>query len=197
MKKSAALLIVDLQNDFCPGGALAVPDGDRVVPVVNRYIALFTEKGLPVFFSRDWHPRQTSHFREFGGIWPVHCVQDTPGAAFHPDLMVPQDAVVLSKGMDPMKDAYSAFQAVTDNGRPLAELLREKQITDIFVGGLATDYCVKETSLDGLARGFSMRFLDDASRGVDLIPGDSERAVDEMISGGAVKMHFPDVAERL
>lgn len=193
MKQKVALLIVDLQNDFCPGGALSVPEGDLVVPVANRYIALFLNKGLPVFLTRDWHPEHTGHFREFGGKWPVHCVQNTPGAAFHPGLLIPKDAVILSKGMDPQKDAYSAFQAFSDDGRSFADLLREHGITSIYVGGLATDYCVKDTSIDGLAQGFTIFFLEDASRGVDITPGDSERAVAEITARGAKKVTYDDV----
>src|SRR5207244_4457544 len=114
-----ALLVVDIQNDFCPGGALGVPDGDAIIPRVNRTIALFERRGLPVLFTRDWHPRVTKHFKEFGGAWPAHCVQGTKGARFHRDLAMRKGTLLLSKGMDPEQDSYSAFQAFTDRGRDL------------------------------------------------------------------------------
>lgn len=197
MGKNSALIIVDVQNDFCPGGSLPVPEGDRVVPVLNRYIDLFIASGLPIFASRDWHPEETSHFKDFGGIWPVHCVQQTSGAAFHPDLRLPPEAVVLSKGMDPTKDDYSAFQAVDKTGRPLPAVLREKGISRIYVGGLATDYCVKATVLEGLKAGLTVTLLKDASRGVDLQQGDSERAVDEMQKSGASVADYAGVEQKL
>ena len=188
MKSGSALLIIDVQNDFCPGGALPVPEGDRVVPVLNRYITLFHERKLPVIASRDWHPAITSHFRDYGGIWPVHCVQGSEGARFHPDLDLPADAVVLSKGQDPSKDSYSAFQATTESGVPFPELVKELGIGKLYVGGLATDYCVKASVLDGLRFGLSVLLLDDAVRGVDLNPGDSDKAIDEMTRAGAAHM---------
>lgn len=193
MEKSSALLIVDVQNDFCPDGSLPVPDGDAVVPVLNRYIAVFREKGLPVFASRDWHPEQSSHFKAFGGIWPRHCVQESPGAEFHSGLELPEDAIILSKGMDPQRDDYSALQAITPQGTPFARLLKEMGISAIYVGGLATDYCVKETVLEGLREGFLVVLLLDAVRGVDLAPGDSKRAVEDMVKGGAVTKELADL----
>ncbi|GLI39721.1 bifunctional nicotinamidase/pyrazinamidase [Geobacter hydrogenophilus] len=190
MKSTSALLIVDVQNDFCPGGSLPVPEGDRVVPLFNRYIELFRERKLPIIASRDWHPAITSHFRDFGGIWPVHCVQGSEGARFHPDLALPDDAIVISKGQDPAQDAYSAFQATTGNGVPFLQLLKELGITKLFVGGLATDYCVKESVLDGLRHSLAVILLEDAVRGVDLTPGDSARAIENMVVAGAVRMNF-------
>jgi nicotinamidase/pyrazinamidase len=183
--QKAALVVVDIQNDFCPGGALAVPGGDAVIPRVNRTIALFGRRGLPVVFTRDWHPRHTKHFKEFGGAWPPHCIQGTKGARFHPDLQVPKGALVLSKGMDPEVDSYSGFQAFTENGRDLESTLRELAVDELFVCGLATDYCVRATALDGLRRGFNVRILRDAIRGVDAKSGDSEVAMKEMRGHGA------------
>jgi nicotinamidase/pyrazinamidase len=116
MQASMALVIVDVQNDFCPGGTLAVPDGDRVAAPLSRLAERFAAADLPVFASRDWHPPDTGHFQRFGGPWPVHCVRDTPGAAFHPDLHLPETAVVLSKGMDPTADGYSAFEGLSEEG---------------------------------------------------------------------------------
>lgn len=197
MNKVSALIIVDVQNDFCPGGSLPVPEGDRVVPVLNRYIDLFSAQGFPIFASRDWHPEMTSHFKDYGGIWPVHCVQQTSGAAFHPALRLPPETVVLSKGMDPTKDDYSAFQAIDDRGRPLPAILAGVGITHIYVGGLATDYCVKATVLEGLKAGLAVTLLEDAARGVDLQSGDSERAVEEMRKTGAAVTSYDEVEQIL
>jgi len=185
MKPDSALLVIDVQNDFCPGGTLAVPEGDRVVPVINRCIDLFSRSGLPVIASRDWHPPQTSHFREFGGSWPPHCVQESIGAAFHPDLHLPVDAVIVSKGMDRSSDDYSAFKAADSHGLALARLLEGLGISHLYVAGLATDYCVRESVLEALRLGFSVTVISDGIRGVDLEQGDSERAVADMVSAGA------------
>ena len=193
MKSESALLIIDVQNDFCPGGALPVPEGDRVVPVLNRYITLFRERKLPVIASRDWHPAITSHFRDYGGIWPVHCVQESEGARFHRDLILPGDAIVISKGMDPSKDSYSAFQATAESGVIFPRLLKGLGITNLYVGGLATDYCVKASVLDGLRQNLSVTLLEDAVRGVDLNPGDSAKAIAEMADAGAKRMTFRQV----
>lgn len=190
MERYSALIIVDIQNDFCPGGALPVPHGDSVVPAMNRYIALFSLLKLPIFASRDWHPAKTAHFREFGGIWPVHCVQGSAGADFHSELQLTPDTIVISKGMDSAKDDYSAFSGVDDHGTPLAELLVNLEITDLYIGGLATDYCVKETVIAARREGFTVFFLADASRGVEIQPGDSERAIAEMIAVGATTTLF-------
>jgi nicotinamidase/pyrazinamidase len=185
MNKGSALLIEDVQNDFCSGGALAVPGGDEVVPVLNRYIDLFLEKGLPVFASRDWHPAESSHFSDYGGIWPVHCVQGSEGARFHPELKLPDDLVVISKGMDPTEDGFSSFEAVCEKGLSFSDSLAEKGVRHIFIGGLATDYCVKYTVLEALKFRFSVTLLIDAVRGVDLKPGDAESAIREMVLAGA------------
>ena len=180
-----ALVIVDVQNDFCPGGALGVPHGDAVVPVLNRYAERFAAAGAPVFASRDWHPARTSHFKAYGGLWPPHCVQDTPGAEFHPELSLPSGATVVSKGMDPSEDAYSCFQAETADGMPFAAALGEAGVGRLFVGGLATDYCVKATVVDGAREGFEVIVLADAIAAVDLAPGDGAKALDEMRAAGA------------
>ena len=180
-----ALVIVDVQNDFCPGGALGVPHGDAVVPVLNRYAEHFAAAGAPVFASRDWHPARTSHFKAYGGVWPPHCVQNTPGADFHPRLVLPSGAAIVSKGMDPSEDAYSCFQAETAEGRPFAAALAEAGVGRLFVGGLATDYCVKSTVVDGVREGFEVVVLADAIAAVDLTPGDGAKALDEMRAAGA------------
>jgi nicotinamidase/pyrazinamidase len=186
MKTKSALLIVDLQRDFCPGGSLAVAGGDEIIPVINRYIKIFSEKGLPVLASRDWHPENTVHFKTGGGPWPVHCVQGTSGAQFHPDLHLPYNTVILSKGMNPDRDdEYSNFHAVTEEGLTFTEYLIKNGIGHLFVCGIATDYCVRETVLDALGNGFAVTLLKDAVRGVELLPGDSEKAIADMAAAGA------------
>lgn len=188
MQEKDALVIVDAQNDFCPGGALAVADGDRVVPALNRYIERFQKSRLPIFATRDWHPEKTSHFKIYGGIWPEHCVRGTKGAEFRADLQLASDAVVVSKGMGADEDSYSAFDGRDEKGTPLAELLRARGVGRLFVGGLATDYCVKHTVLDGLKQGFHVVLLEDAARAVNLLPGDGERAIEAMVQAGAEKI---------
>ncbi|HEY7163082.1 MAG TPA: bifunctional nicotinamidase/pyrazinamidase [Candidatus Binatia bacterium] len=180
-----ALIIVDVQNDFCPGGALAVSEGDQIVPVLNRYIKSFEKSGDTIVATRDWHPQQTRHFVSGGGIWPPHCVQGTRGADFHPALKLPANTVLVSKGMSPDSDSYSGFDAVTDDETELAEALRSLGVERVFVAGLATDYCVKHTVLDALRQGFKVIVLRDAIRGVNLQPDDSTRALQEMIDAGA------------
>lgn len=180
----AALLIVDVQNDFCPGGALAVHEGDQVVPVLNRYSARFRTLGLPIFASRDWHPRRSGHFAEFGGPWPVHCVQETPGAAFHPDLVLPDSANIISKGVDLEDDGYSGFEGIFPDGGTLEERLAHERIEHVYVGGLATDYCVRASALDARKSGRRVTVLIDAVRGVEVHSGDSERALVEMTRAG-------------
>lgn len=185
MERNAALLIVDVQNDFCPNGALPVPDGDRVVAPLNRALERFATAGRPVLASRDWHLPTTKHFQEHGGIWPVHCLQGSPGAAFHPDLRLPSDTVVLSKGIDTEQDGYSAFEALADDGRTLEEVLTSQGVRHLYVGGLASDYCVRSSVLDALRLGFSVTVLTDGVAGVDVQPGDSARAVAELGRAGA------------
>lgn len=187
MQANDALVVVDVQNDFCPGGALPVAGGDKVVPVLNRYIGKFQAGKLPIVATRDWHPEKTTHFKAFGGVWPSHCVQGTGGAEFHRALNLPSDAVIVSKGAAPDEDSYSGFQGRDERGVKLSDLLRRFGVERIFVGGLATDYCVKHTVLDGLKEGFKVVLLEDAIRGVNLQPGDSERAIAEMVQAGAEK----------
>lgn len=193
MERNAALLIVDVQNDFCPGGALHVPHGDRVVPPLNRAMDRFRFEGLPILASRDWHPPVTTHFQAYGGRWPVHCVQETPGAAFHPDLHLPSDAVILSKGSDPERDSYSAFDGTTPDGILLESLLEARGIDQLYIGGLATDYCVKATALEGLLIGKKVTVLTDAIAGVELNPGDSERALAAIRQAGGVFMRVGEL----
>jgi nicotinamidase/pyrazinamidase len=174
-----ALLVVDVQNDFCPGGALAVEKGDEVVEPLNQLIDEFLDRRAPVYKSRDWHPPTTKHFQAYGGTWPVHCVQNTRGAEFHPALRDDPRIVVISKGLGDT-DCYSAFDE-TD----LAAQLHQQNVEEVLVGGLATDYCVKNTVLDALKNGFKVKALKDAMRAVDLQPGDGEHAIEEMRAAGA------------
>jgi nicotinamidase/pyrazinamidase len=185
--KYTALVVVDIQNDFCPGGALAVSNGDKVVPVLNKYIQLFRKAGAPIFYTRDWHPQDHSSFKAEGGPWPPHCVQGTDGAKFHPDLIPPAPGEVISKA-DEKDEAYSFFQ-----GTDMAERLRRQGITTLLVGGLATDYCVRETVLDGLKFGFRVYHLDDASKGVNVKLDDSDQALQEMASKGAKRITVSDL----
>lgn len=185
MRENSALIVVDMQNDFCSNGALPVKDGDSVVPVLNRYIELFKAAGQVVFATRDWHPAKTKHFAKYGGKWPVHCVQGTKGAEFHKDLALPKDAIIITTGDRPDDDGYSGIQGRDSSGRLLSQALKESGVDHIYVGGLATDYCVKETVLDGLREGFKVAVLGDAIKGVDVKKGDSERAMEEMTEKGA------------
>ena len=182
---NAALLVVDVQNDFCTGGALAVPDGERVVPVLNRCLADAVRHGLRVYASRDWHPAVSDHFLASGGPWPPHCVQHTEGAKFHPDLHLPASTVVITKGDDPHQHGYSAFDGHTDAGRSLLEDLRAHDIEHVFIGGLATDYCVRESVLDARRAGVRVTVLKDAVAGIDVQRGDSDHAFADMSSAGA------------
>jgi nicotinamidase/pyrazinamidase len=194
-----ALIIVDVQNDFCPGGALAVRDGDQIVPVINRILPRFDL----IVATRDWHPphhgsfaanhpgRKPGDMTELAGLpqvlWPVHCVAGTPGADFHPALDRSRIAHVVHKGTDPAIDSYSGF---FDNGRraatKLERILRDHHVDAVYVCGLATDYCVKATALDAVSHGFKTYLIEDASRGVELHPGDVRRAIDQMRANGVI-----------
>jgi len=178
-EKKKALIVVDVQNDFCPGGALAVAHGDEVVAPLNNLMKEFLQRGEPVFKSRDWHPEKTRHFAAYGGTWPVHCVQNTKGAEFHPELIDDIHIRVVSKGLGD-EDSYSAF-----DGTDLALQLRRLGVEEVWVGGLATDYCVKNTVLDALKEGFQVKALENAMRPVEVKPGDGQRAIEEMQAAGA------------
>jgi nicotinamidase/pyrazinamidase len=178
--KHDALIVVDVQNDFLPGGALAVNDGDAVIPVINEYLRLSTAKRLPIYATRDWHPAGHCSFVENGGTWPKHCVADSPGAQFAEDLALPDDVTIVNKGTDSDKEAYSGFQ-----GTDLSDQLRAKGVKRVIIGGLATDYCVLNTVNDALANGFDVVLLTHAIRAVDLNPGDGDRAIESMLERGA------------
>ena len=185
-----ALLVVDVQRDFLPGGALAVPAGNAVVPILNRYIALATRAGVPVYASRDWHPHGHVSFNARGGPWPVHCVAESEGAAFAPGLNLPPDVTIVSKATTADTDAYSAF-ADTD----LADALRAGGVTRLWIGGLATDYCVVNTVLDARQEAFAVLFLEDASRPVEVKAGDGAQAVARMREAGAIPVRLTNVLQ--
>lgn len=181
----AALLVVDVQNDFCAGGALAVPQGDRVIDPINRLLAACAAAHTAVFASRDWHPIGSSHFVGRGGRWPVHCVADTPGAAFHPQLRLPNATAVVSKGQALDSDGYSAFDGTLPAGETLEAALNERNVGHVTVCGLATDYCVRASVLDARTRGFGVSVVREAIAAVNLQPGDETEALDEMRAAGA------------
>ncbi len=174
-----ALIVVDVQNDFCPNGTLAVARGDEVIAPLNRLIEEFLGRGEVVVKSRDWHPAKTKHFADYGGTWPVHCVQETHGAQFHQALFDDPRIEIISKGTGD-EDNYSAF-----DGTNLDATLRQRGVEELWVGGLATDYCVKNTVLDALREGFHVKAIADAMRAVNLQPDDGERAIEEMWRAGA------------
>jgi nicotinamidase/pyrazinamidase len=175
-----ALLLVDVQLDFLPGGALGVRHGDAVIAPLNAAIERFRAAGLPIYASRDWHPPDHCSFVAQGGPWPVHCVAESPGAAFAPALALPPDARIVSKATEVGRDAYSAF-----DGTDLAERLREDGVRRLFIGGLATDYCVRWTVQDALAYGYEVVVLRDAVRAVEVRPGDGARALRAIQRRGA------------
>ncbi|MFA6588600.1 MAG: nicotinamidase [Patescibacteria group bacterium] len=183
----SALIVVDVQNDFCPGGTLAVPKGDEVVPIINDLMETTLKSQIDlVVFSRDYHPADCDHFKK----WPPHCIQNTKGAGFHAGLRFPKGSVVISKGMDIHDDAYSAFEGCTDAGVSLEEGLKDSKIERLFVVGLATDYCVRSTVLDALSKGFEVVVVIDACRAVNLSAGDGPNAIMEMLDAGASIVHI-------
>lgn len=186
--EKSALIIVDVQRDFCPGGSLPVPEGDEVIPPLNQYIRKFMQARAPIFATRDWHPVNHISYKPQGGPWPPHCVQHTEGAEFHPGLKLPKGTKIVSKAIEPTREAYSGFE-----GTCLAEKLTKRGIRRLFIGGLATDYCVKNTVLDALDLGFDVVLLEDAIRGVDLTVGDSEKAIREMADRGAERSQIDQI----
>ncbi len=187
--KNDALVVVDMQRDFMSQGALAVPEANSIVERVNDYIKIFEKQGRPVYFTRDWHPKNHISFKENGGIWPTHCVQGSIGAEFCEDLYMPSDnRFIISKGVSEDFDAYSGFQ-----GTLLKELLLERGVKRLYICGVATDYCVKETLLGAENLGFRTILLTDAVKGVDINKGDSEKAIMQMLGAGSVSSILKDV----
>lgn len=184
----AALLVVDVQNDFMPGGALGIQDSDRIVPAINRAIALFQSRHLPVLYARDWHPADHTSFLVNGGIWPVHCVQHTEGADFFPDLFLSTPTMLFSKGQRTAEDQYSAFEAEDDAGCTLGLALRRLGIKRVYIGGLTTDYGVLNTTLDLLQAGYQAIVLTDGCHALNVAPNDGIEAIENMVSHGAVTM---------
>lgn len=194
MYRREALIVIDVQNDFCPGGNLAVPNGDQVIEPLNKLLIVASKKTIPVVATRDWHPKHTAHFKTYGGIWPEHCIHDTDGAKFHPKLNL-KSAVVISKGTGTEEDAYSGFDAKDEDDRNLEEILKELRINRVIIGGLATDYCVRATALDAISKGFRATLALDACRAVNLNPGDEQRAITDMVTA-RVKISTVDVILR-
>jgi len=180
-----ALLIVDVQNDFLPGGSLAVPCGDQVVPVLNHYISLFQDRALPVYATRDWHPPDHCSFRTQGGPWPPHCIAGSAGARFASGLKLPPSATVISKATSAGTDAYSGFE-----GTPLDDNLRNANVQRLFIGGLATDYCVLNTVNDALQHGYQVFLLEDAIRAVNVNRNDGVKAEWAMVNQGAIPVEW-------
>lgn len=185
LQATDALIIVDVQNDFLPGGSLAVPHGDEVVPVMNDYAHVFEKKKLSIFATRDWHPANHCSFEAQGGIWPPHCVQESEGAEYAPGLQLPEEVVIISTATDPNKEAYSGF-----DGTDLHDRLQALGVKRLFIGGLATDYCILSTVRDGLSLGYKVYLLEDAIRAVNVNPHDGQKAIGEMVDLGAIPMNI-------
>ena len=183
-----ALIVGDVQKDFCLGGALPVPRGDEVIPALNDYIKIFKKANARIFATRDWHPPNHVSFKAQGGPWPPHCIQNTQGAEFHPDLKLPTDTTVVSKATNPLKEAYSGFDDTN-----LSETLQKQGVTRVFVGGLATDYCVKNTVLDASKLGFETVLLSDATAAINAQQGDAAKAVNAMTKNGTQQATLTDL----
>jgi nicotinamidase/pyrazinamidase len=185
---SDALVIVDMQNDFMPGGALPVPNSLTIIPKINKYIELFIKAGALIVATRDWHPPNHISFSTRGGPWPPHCVQGSRGAEFHPDLKLPSGTVIISKGYKEDQEAYSGFE-----GTELHQILISKNVKRVFICGVATDYCVKATALDALALGYTVFVLEDAIKGVDIPRGSVDIAINEMLNRGSIFITIDDI----
>ena len=170
---------MDVQNDFLFGGSLPVPKGEEILPFLNYYLELFKKSEGKFFATRDWHPINHISFEAQGGMWPTHCICGTKGSEFHPKLKLPNNVIIISKASDPNKESYSGFDETE-----LYQELKTGKIFRVFLGGLATDYCVKNTVLDALKLGFKTFFLEDASQGIELRPGDVARSIEIMRKNG-------------
>lgn len=173
---SKALLIIDFQNDFCPGGALAVEEGDRIAEPIRRLVPAFDH----VFATRDWHPPDHASFETEGGPWPVHCVRGTPGAELHPSMAEVDIEAIVDVGRERDDEGYSGFES-----SDLAEIMRARGVEEVAVCGLATDYCVRASAIDACREGFRVTVVEDAIRAVDVKEGDGERALADMRAAGA------------
>ncbi|MCK5738245.1 bifunctional nicotinamidase/pyrazinamidase [bacterium] len=191
MTPKTALILVDIQNDFCPEGALAVTDGDAVVAPANQLIDYFEKKQWPIILTRDWHPVDHISFQENGGIWPVHCVAGTPGAAFHPDIKIPENAIYINKATETNTEAYSGF-----SGTELESILKKKGISRLVIAGLATDYCVKLTVVDAKKLGIETIVVKEGIRAVNIKPEDGVNAIAEMENSGAKMMTVAEILNR-
>jgi nicotinamidase/pyrazinamidase len=189
LKPADALLIADVQNDFLPGGALGISGGDEILPVLLSYIRRFQSEGLPIFLTRDWHPVDHCSFRRQGGPWPVHCVAGSHGSLPPPSFQAPSSAVIIYKAIDANQEAYSAFE-----GTPLHRHLQALGVRRLFIGGLATDYCVLNTVKDARALGYEVCLLRDAIRAVNVHPDDGRQAEQHMLELGAVPVRLEVLA---
>jgi nicotinamidase/pyrazinamidase len=185
----SALLIIDVQNDFCTGGSLPVPGADEIVPLINEAIEHVTRAGLLIYASRDWHRRSSPHFQQFGGHWPVHCVAGTYGAEFQPALQLPKTSIIVSKGQ--IGEGYSAFEAITEDGVTFGDELRRQGVDLLYIAGIAVDYCVRATAIDALRKGFGVTILIDAVVGINA--QESARALEQMKEEGASMLTVADL----
>lgn len=183
-----ALIIVDMQNDFMPGGALPVPNALEIIPRINNYINIFKKNKSIIVATRDWHPPNHISFKSRGGPWPPHCVRGTKGAEFHPNLVLPQDIIIVSKAYNEDSEAYSGFE-----GTNLDSILRSREVKRIFVCGVATDYCVKATALDAVKLGYQVFLLIDAVKGVDIPPGSVKETIEILLNEGVVLINIDDI----
>jgi len=185
-----ALIVTDVQIDFLPGGALSVQEGDIIIPALNEYMLIFKNGGAPIVASRDWHPPNHISFKAQGGPWSPHCVQETGGAAFSSYLKLPEGTMIVSKATNPAKEAYSVFA-----GTGLADKLKKKGVNRVFIGGLATDYCIVTSVLDAVKLGFEVVVLMDAIKGINVNPGDVDKAIVDIVTSGAIQVTLEDFPE--
>ncbi|MDK6028130.1 nicotinamidase [Ignisphaera sp. 4213-co] len=183
-----ALIIVDMQNDFMPGGTLPVPNALTIISAINKYIELFEKSNALIVATRDWHPPNHISFNTRGGPWPPHCIQNTWGAEFHKDLKLPRNTIVISKAFKEDKEAYSGFEDTE-----LDNTLKSRNIKRLFIAGVATEYCVKATAEDGVKLGYQVFLLEDAIKGIDSPPGSEEKAIEDLMNKGVVAIKINDV----
>lgn len=196
LQRGDALSVTDMQNDFLPGGALGVPGGDKIIPLVNRATALFKKGDCTIFFTRDWHPPDHCSFKNQGGPWPAHCVQNTPGAEFSSALDIPAGSIIISKATEKNSEQYSTVYGKDAKGNTQGVLMQKSGVGRLFVAGLATDYCVLNSAKDALAKGYEVYVLTDAISAVDVNPGDGKKALNEMIRAGATMVTTDLIREK-